>query len=73
MPPYGFEVDPDGTMAESEVEQMVLGLIQDLKGEEPLTEIAKRLNQRNFLTRNGKSWTRHTKRSFTPGGTSPGL
>jgi len=57
-PPYGFEVDPDGTMFESDVEQAILTKIFQKKKNETLTSLAENLTHQGFETRNGKIWTR---------------
>ncbi|MBD3261917.1 MAG: hypothetical protein GF334_09675 [Candidatus Altiarchaeales archaeon] len=61
-PPYGFEIDPDNSMHESEVEQIILHYITRMKKKDTLTNIAETLNSKGFETRNGKKWDRHAIR-----------
>jgi len=60
--PYGFELDSEGTVFKSYVEQAILKFIQENKSKLSLSNLAKGLNLKGFETRNGKPWDRHSIR-----------
>lgn len=57
LPPYGFEIDIDGTLYESDVEQSILKYIFSNKNK-TYEEISRILNLKDFQTRQGEEWNR---------------
>jgi hypothetical protein len=62
VPPYGYECDESGALYLSYVEQSILRRIFQNKGKLSWKEVASQLNEKGFLTRTGKPFTKYSIR-----------